>query len=181
MQVTVTIEGEDEFKRKLQMADEFLNGGDVMEIIGIESINHFKQSFEDEGFTDKSLEKWESRKSKRMTRNEQKTLSDTGELSESLDYTTNGSELTISTDKPYAQIHNEGGVITVTPKMRSFFIYKHYEALEAGNIELQDMWQAMFFSETLTIPKRQFIGESELLNTNIMDKIVRELDRIFKS
>lgn len=180
MQVTVTIDGEDEFKMKLQQAMDFINN-DIMDIIGIESVNHFKQSFEDEGFTDASLEKWESRKSKRLTRNDQKTLSDTTELAEAIDYSVNGNEITIVNDKPYAQIHNEGGEITVTPKMRSFFIFKHYEALERGNDDVADMWKAMFFSDTLTIPKRQFIGESEMLNTNIMEKIVRELDRIFKA
>lgn len=180
MQVTVTIDGEEEFKRKLQQAADFINH-DIMDIIGIESINHFKQSFEDEGFTDASLQKWESRRSKRLTRNEQKTLSDSGELAEAMDYTVNGHELIITNDKPYAEIHNEGGEITVTPKMRSFFIFKHYEALELGNNDVADMWQAMFFSDVLKIPKRQFIGESEMLNTNIMEKIVRELDRIFNA
>jgi phage gpG-like protein len=180
MQVTVTIDGEEEFKRKLQQAADFLQN-DIMDIIGIESINHFKQSFEDEGFTGASLEKWESRSSKRLTRNEQKTLSDSGELVEAMEYRVNGNEMIITNDKPYAEIHNEGGEITVTPKMRSFFIFKHYEALELGNYDVSDMWQAMFFSDVLKIPKRQFIGESELLNTNIMEKIVRELDRIFKA
>lgn len=180
MQVTVTIDGEDEFKRKLQQAADFLQN-DIMDIIGIESINHFKQSFEDEGFTDASLEKWKSRASKRLTRNDQKTLSDSGELAEAMEYSVNGNEITILNDKPYAEIHNEGGEITVTPKMRSFFIFKHYEALELGNYDVSDMWQAMFFSDVIKVPKRQFIGESEMLNTNIMEKIVRELDRIFNA
>ncbi len=64
MQTTVKIEGEDEFKRKMQQAQDFLNSGDILEIVAIESINHFKQSFEDEGFTDRSLEKWGPEKQK---------------------------------------------------------------------------------------------------------------------
>ncbi|HUM50472.1 MAG TPA: phage virion morphogenesis protein [Chitinophagales bacterium] len=178
--MTVTIEGEEELNRKIQAVQFFLHN-DIMDIIGVESVNHFKQSFEDEGFTDSSLEKWKSRASKRLTRNEQKTMSDTGELADSIDYKVNGMELTVYSDKPYAQIHNEGGEITVTPKMRSFFIFKHYEAVEAGNDDVADMWLAMFFSDTITVPERQYIGESEMLNANIMDKIVRQLDIIFKS
>ncbi|MEN9447129.1 MAG: hypothetical protein RJA25_419 [Bacteroidota bacterium] len=181
MQINIEIKGGDDMKEKLEQAINFLKGGDILEIIGVEAINHFKQSFEDEGFTDKSLDKWDTRKSKRLTRNEQKTLSDTGELAESIDYRVEGNTVIIYSDKPYAQIHNEGGEITVTPKMRSFFIAKHYEAKEAGNTEAQDMWQAMFFSDKITIPKRQFIGDSEMLNVKIKDKITRELDNIFKS
>jgi phage gpG-like protein len=35
---------------------------DAPRIIGTEAVNHFKQSFDDEGFTDKSLKKWKPAK-----------------------------------------------------------------------------------------------------------------------
>lgn len=180
MQTTVKIEGEDEFKRKLEDAQNFLKSKDILEIVAIESINHFKQSFEDEGFTDRSLDKWDTRKTKRLSRNESKTLSDRGELSESIDYRIDGNTIIIFSDKPYAQIHNEGGTITVTPKMRSFFLFKMQEAIDYGSIEIAEFWRAMFFSDEIKMPKRQFIGKSEMLDAKVIDKIMRELDNIFK-
>ncbi len=98
-----------------------------------------------------------ARKTKRLSRNESKTLSDRGELAESIDYRIDGNTIIIYSDKPYAQIHNEGGTITVTPKMRSFFLFKMQEAKDYGSIEIAEFWRAMFFSDEIKMPKRQFI------------------------
>jgi phage gpG-like protein len=179
MQGSVTIKGEDELKRKIQQAMKMIEN-DVPEIIGVEGINHFKDSFQNEGFTDKNLEKWKSRKTKRMSRNDQKVLSDSGELADSIEYRIEGNAVVFFTDKPYAQIHNEGGTITVTDQMRRFFWAKHYEASEAEQEDIANQWLGMALSETLKIEKRQFIGDSAQLFLKIDAKVIRELDKIFK-
>lgn len=180
MQGHVTISGADDLKRRLEQANAFLQG-DVFEIVGIEGLNHFRESFQNEGFTDQSLEKWASRKTKRISRNEQKVLSDTGELGDSLDFRIDGSTVVFYTDKAYAQIHNEGGTITVTDKMRKYFWARHKEAKDAELTDIADQWMGMALSDKITIVKRQYIGDSAVLMLKIEEKIFRELDKIFKS
>ncbi len=83
-------------------------------IVGIEATKHFKASFQNEGFTDQSLEKWpdisEKRKRQKTKRNgsRAKILTDTGDLSNSLTWTHEGDNVIVSSDLPYAQRHNEG-------------------------------------------------------------------------
>ena len=79
----------------------------------------------------------------------------------------------------YAQIHNEGGEITITAKMKKFFWAKYYETsgktrqTKAGKArktkanesisEDAKIWKNMALKkvgDTITIPQRQFIGES---------------------
>jgi phage gpG-like protein len=44
--------------RKIEKLIDYLHN-DVPVIIGTEAVNHFKESFQNEGFTDKSLDKWD--------------------------------------------------------------------------------------------------------------------------
>jgi phage gpG-like protein len=75
----------------------------------------------------------------------------------------------------YANIHNEGGTITVTPKMKGFFKYKvkinYVKGSKVQSPEYQ-FWLAMFCKPVggrVTIPKRQFIGDHPQVHTNIKD------------
>lgn len=173
------VHGADELQRKLNEAKDYLQN-DVKDVIGIEAVKHFKRNFEEEGFVDKSVSKWASRKTKRSGgTNGQKVLNKSGELSESIDYRVDGEGVVISTDKPYAEIHNEGGEITVTPQMRKYFWAMHKEAKDGGDDDMADQYKGMALAKKIVIPKRQFIGESEVLNNNIIDKIVRDLTKIF--
>ena len=107
------IHGLDELNAKLEAAIEYFEK-DVPVVIGVEAVKHFKQNFENEGFDGN---KWAARKTIRTgSTNGQKILGKSGELSESIDYKIEGGTITIYSDKPYAEIHNEGGIITVTPK-----------------------------------------------------------------
>lgn len=169
------IKGADEMARKLQELKQYLQH-DVYEVIGIEATKHFKKNFYDEGFDGK---KWKSRKSKRMgNTNGQKILSQSGELAESIDYRIDGNIVVIYSDKPYAQIHNEGGKISVTPKMKGYFWAKHKEAKDAGAHDVADMYKAMALSKEITIEQRKFMGESHDLITILNNKINKDLKQI---
>lgn len=180
MDINITIQGADEFQEKLRNAKDFIDN-DATTIIGIEAKNHFRESFLNEGFTDKSLDKWASRKSKRLDKNDSKLLTYSGELGDSIDFRVEGDTVIISSDKQYAQIHNEGGIITVTDKMKKFFWAKHYEAAEAGADDIASQFKNLALAKQIKIEKRQFIGNSEVLNQAITNKLSRELDKIFKS
>jgi phage gpG-like protein len=175
------IKGADKLVAILNELNQFIEN-DIPVIIGVEAVNHFKQSFINDGFTDTSLTKWASRKSKRTGgTNSQPILTKSGELGDSIDYKVQGQTVLIYTDKKYAQIHNEGGKITVTPNMRKYFWAQYYMAKEAGESELMQQYKAMALAKEIKIEKRQFIGESAVLNSNITDKILRELTAICNS
>lgn len=140
----------------------------VPDIIGTESVNHFKESFEHEGFTDKTLEKWkdvkrrdESSKWYGFSPNRKKSFSEAAtsrkvlsgeskDLAESITYSKAPGVVIVESDKAYAEVHNEGGKAKVFGK-------KEFE-----------------------MPARKFIGPSEELDEKIDAKITRELDKIFK-
>lgn len=75
---------------------------------------------------------------------------------------------------PYAEIHNKGGTIEQVPtaKQKRFFW-----AMEIKNPSDQvgevGKWGAMALARKLTIniPKRQYMGKSSLLNTEILGRI----------
>lgn len=66
---------------------------------------------------------------------------------------------------PYADIHNSGGTITVTAKMKRFFWYRFRMATGGDNKNLNAealYWKAMALKKVgsrIVIPKRQFIGD----------------------
>lgn len=91
---------------------------DAVTIVGIEAKKHFKEGFQKDkqGFTDEKLEKWQELKPatvKRKTKNGSTPpiLTDKGHLSDSIDWNAdyNTKEVTMGSDLPYAQVHNEGG------------------------------------------------------------------------
>ena len=105
-----------------------------------------------------------------------------GRLRRSFRMTSTGLVITVATDVPYAEVHNEGGqvtqTVTVTKKMRRFFwaMFKN-----TGD----DKWKFMALSKSATIqrkftmPKRQFIGENPTLDRNITFLLETELSMIF--
>lgn len=169
------VHGADDMMRKLQEAKEYLSR-DVTTVIGVEAVKHFKNNFMEEGFDG---DKWAAR----QTKNRLSKLILTGQgsgdhLGDSIDYKEQGDTVTIYSDKLYAQIHNEGGEIAVTPKMKKFFWFKSQEAKDAGDADAAEQYKWMALSQTITIKQRKFMGSSEVLNEKIVDKITRDLTQI---
>jgi phage gpG-like protein len=132
---------------------------DIPDIVGVEAVNHYKEGFQNEGFTDKSLDRWKEVK-RRMGQGKgadatRKILTGrTGLLAESIEYTTEPGRVVVSANPlnvgagtNYASVHNFG-------------------VTDAGR------------ARNTTIPKRQFVGESEVLNRKIYDRIVAHLNSI---
>lgn len=172
------IHGLDETLRRLEAAKKYI-ADDVNQVIGIEAVKHFKNNFMEEGFDGN---KWAARKTK--VKLQKRTLTGQGSgdhLGDSIDYKVDGKTTIIYSDKLYAQIHNEGGEITVTPKMKAFFWAKSKEAKDAGDTELQEQFKWMALSKVITIKQRLFMGPSNLLNEKIISKITRDLTRILNN
>jgi phage gpG-like protein len=93
----------------------------------------------------------------------------------------------------YARIHNRGGKLAVTPRMRRFFWAMYAKArgstrsgrsssrLSRANLALgqeAQAWKRMALSKSITIPNRQFIGESAGLRRRISQRIVKRFTQI---
>lgn len=171
------IKGADEMMRKLKAAQLYLQT-DVPTVVGTLAVNHFKASFANEGFTDNGLTKWASRKMK-VKHGRGVLRGGTAEgLEDSIDYRVEGTTIIIYSDKLYAQIHNEGGEIIVTPKMKSFFWAKSIEAKEAGDLDSAEQYKWCALAKKITIQQRMFIGNSQMMNNKIVEKIIKDLNNI---
>jgi len=78
---------------------------EIMVTAEVEAENHFKESFDNEGFTNKNLEKWQPVKRKKGG----KILTGTGTLADTLDVKGSNGVLKVTSPTAYAQVHNEGG------------------------------------------------------------------------
>lgn len=151
------------FNRKIKAIEDYLQN-DLVHDIGVQSVNHFKDSFQNEGFTDENLSKWQKVKrtdgnskwygfqyksNSRGRRNfstaaaSRPILSgETQNLMNSIRYTGTGRKIIITSNTPYSKIHNEGGAMKVFGK---------------GNA---------------IMPKRQFMGDSKQLR-RVIEQVVR--------
>lgn len=151
------------------------------------ALAHFKKSFTNHGFTDVSLKKWPERKG--GPRNQGRSvLINRGVLKRGLrikktDY--NGAIVGVDDAVKYAQIHNDGGEIPVTPKMRRFFWAMYYKTggknKRTKSGELPQFWlrMALTKSDTIKIPKRQYIGDSVTLERKMISYVEQELKILF--
>mgnify|MGYP002853282096 CR=1 FL=1 len=143
----------------------------------------FDKSFETKSFNGKQ---WKNRINNRRG----SLLVDSGALRRSLKYTITGNTIVWTSNLPYAQIHNEGGKIKITPKMHRFFWAKYMslskkvkkgkkgQVLKASktNYEEAQLYKALALKKIgtfITIPQRQFIGESPEVKIRV-DKIANK-------
>ena len=168
----------------------------TMQDIRVECDDEFQQNFRREAFFNG---KW-----KRRTHNDgsgRKLLHGPGKegvhLAQALfPGKVNGLKLTYSTTLPYADIHNEGGVIRVTAKMKRYFWARYMEATGAvtyrkdgkrreskrnrkldADAEFFKIMALKKVGSHIVIPKRQFIGMHPLLDkaiTAIMEENLNE-------
>lgn len=169
-------------ERKLRELTRYVKE-DLPEVMGVEAVNHFEESFQKQGFTDAGLVKWadvERRDagstwygfkagaaSQRPGRRRRKANSITNfspaatkrpilhghtkQLKRSIAYKRNGrGGVLVYSDLPYAKIHNEGGNFKV------------------------------FGKKAAVMKRRQFMGKSQVLGSNIKKAILDDLARILK-
>lgn len=163
----------------------------ILRDIQVELGDEFDRNFERQAFFS---EAWARRKS--PNRPGGTLLIDTGNLRRSVRSRTTENSITFFTDLPYAAIHNDGGEIVVTAKMKRFFWYKYYEATgsfgrkkngERRNDKRMrqlsteaDFWRFMALKRagtTIRIPRRRFLGagpEVELIVRKIIEENLNE-------
>lgn len=156
----------------------------ILDDIRVEMTDEFDQNFERQSFFG---EAWQRRKS--PIRQGGHILVDTGRLRRSIQSRTTENSITFFTNEPYAAIHNEGGEIVVTTKMKRYFWHKYYEATgsfgrkkdgsrrnDKRTVQLSEeaeFWKFMALKKvgtTIKIPRRRFLGTSPEV-----EKAVREI------
>ena len=144
----------------------------ILRDIQVEMTDEFDRNFEREAFFS---EAWKRRRS--PTRPGGHILVDTGRLRQSVRSEIRENSVVFMSDLPYAAIHNEGGEIKVTAKMKKFFWYKYYSTTgtfgrrkdgtlrkDRRNRQLTteaEFWKAMALMKTgasIKIPRRKFLG-----------------------
>lgn len=151
---------------------------DAVRYAAVEGINFFQDSFYNQGFTDEGFEPWQQRKNDIDPG--RKILIKSAFLMQSIQvFDKSEKRIVFGSDAEHAEIHNNGGIvkIPITQKSRKYFwlMFK-----VTGN----SMWKALALTKkesiTITIPKRQFIGESATFMRQLDEWVKNEILKRFK-
>ncbi|MCX6277679.1 MAG: phage virion morphogenesis protein [Bacteroidetes bacterium] len=151
------------------------------EIAGTEAVNFFKERFEKQGWQDGSFTPWARKKAA----NGYPALrsGNTNGLVDTIHWERAGEHSVIvragGSQKPYARIHNEGGVINVpvTDKSRKW-AWAMYARTKDSKYKAFALQKKSVMQ--ITIPKRQYLGASANLVQNIQEVIYNNIKRIMK-
>ena len=130
-------------------------------LVGNEAKNFFTESFQNEGFTDETFTPWQEvkrRKNPRPNRDRDrlKILTQSGDLGRSIEFKAEPGKATIISDTKGAGSD------------------KDYAAAH------NDGTTTAGRNHNVTIPKRQFIGKSAMLDKKVMEIMKAEADKIVK-
>jgi phage gpG-like protein len=149
---------------------------------GAEAKTHFQQNFIKGGFVNNGLKPWKKslreREGKKSALSKYKTLlSSRTHLFRSIAYIPGNGMVKIINPVEYAAAHNEGATFVV--KAREQVLHFNSKGrFNRDNKRAKYAQKVNIGSHQVTIPKRQFIGESHELNnkiTNIIDTELRKL------
>lgn len=171
---------------------------DTNTYVRVAGVNFFVQNFNRQGFLDGSLQPWKKRA---FSQGGGSILINTGALKRGVKGRSEGVDRVVfyvDSSIKYAQIHNEGGEITVTRKMQKYFWAMYLKSSGQAstrkdgstsrskrNVQLSS--KAAFFKamalkkvgSRIKIPKRQFIGESATLLNDYDKWLTTEIDKRF--
>ena len=161
----------------------------------VEFTDEFDRNFERQSFFG---EAWKRRRSPVKDRG-RGLLIDSGGLRGSLRTKISRTGITFIYDKDYASIHNEGGEIRVTKRMKRFFWAKYYSTSgsfsrrkdgslrrDQRNSRLTteaDFWRMMALKpegSVIRIPRRQFIGNHPEIEKSAREIIIENTDAFLR-
>lgn len=163
----------------------------ILSDMRVELLDEFDQNFARQSYFGRA---WQRRKSPIR---DGALLQDKGRLRKSIQSPRTGDYgITFSSSLPYAGIHNEGGEIEVTAKMKRFFWAKYYEATgsvtrrkdgttsrskrnvaRSAAAEFYKRMALMKVGQKIQMPERRFIGggpEVEAIVRSIIDENLNE-------
>lgn len=150
------------------------------EMAAIEAVNFSKERFIRKNWVDKSVTRWKPRKPSPDWHSEAQKkeaargslMVKSGRLKRSIrKIKVTRNSVTIGTDVPYAEAHNEGAIINQTVNVKT------HSRKRKGRTETV---KAHRRKRKITLPERRFIGESALLLRRIERLVQREMNDILK-
>lgn len=156
--------------------DKFLQN--VIQDVKVDLADEFDRNFERKAFFD---EKWQHTK---LHNRIGSLMIRRGNLRNSINADIQGNKIIFSSSLPYASIHNEGGELTVTTKMKKYFWAKHIEAKNTKNIIEAEQFKAMALKpigSKIIIPKRQFIGNHPKVKEAVERAVNANLEELNKA
>lgn len=167
----------------------------ILRDIQVEMTEEFDKNFERQAFFS---EAWQRRKS--PNRPGGLILVDTGGLRRSITSHTTENSIVFRSEHPAAAIHNEGGEIKVTAKMKKFFWYKYYSTTgsfgrrkdgtarkDKRTVQLSteaEFWKFMALMKvgsTIKIPRRQFLGNAPEVEQTVREIIEENITEFFNT
>ena len=176
-----------EFIKLLDALAECVSG--LPRMVGLEAVNFSKERFVEQNWHDTTPIPWELRRRLRRggkARQNGAVLVDSGRLKRSIRIvSTTPDSVTIGTDVPYAQIHNEGfkGVENVRAHKQKVKQHKRKIKVKTkkGGTKTKSVTvqahtrKVAAHKRNVDIPRRQFLGKSEELEQRIEKVIVDAL------
>lgn len=156
--------------------DKFLQN--VIQDVKVDLVDEFDRNFERKAFFD---EKWQQTKFHNRIGS---LMIRRGNLRNSINADIQGNKIIFSSSLPYASIHNEGGELTVTTKMKKYFWAKHIEAKNTKNIIEAEQFKAIALKpigSKIIIPKRQFIGNHPKVKEAVERAVNANLEELNKA
>lgn len=152
---------------------------DILNDMRVELADEFDQNFSRGGFFGAE---WQAKRS-----GEKSQLQGPGKLRKSIRATIRGRSLAFTSSEVYAAIHNDGGEIIVTPRMRKYFWAQYYKS--GGRGPKAQMYKALALKRagsTIKIPKRQYIGDhpkvreaiENIVRANAQRHITQAMDKL---
>ncbi len=167
----------------------------ILSDIRVDMADEFDKNFERQAFFS---EAWVRRKS--PTRPGGSILIDTGTLRKSIQSKSTESSITFFSTLPYASIHNDGGEIKVTRKMKRYFWHKYYATTgsfgrkkngerrnDKRTVQLSteaEFWKHMALmkeGKSIKIPRRRFLGVSPEVEKTVKEIIEENLTDYFEN
>lgn len=152
---------------------------------GVMAVNFSKERFRAQNWIDNHTEPWKRRQLRPGGRG---TLIKSGSLKRRTRIVRSNSKNTIiGNDHPAAEAHNEGAKIMVTDKMRRMWWAKYYELAPEKGSKKKPKPEALYYrnlaltkKKFITIPRRQFMGESAYLSRQIERQMAADFNKALK-
>lgn len=170
-----------QFQARMREVQQFVESNDIKDIAGVEAVNHFQSSFDNEGFTDETLEPWDDvarrdpaspwyghsgfpaqKPDKKIKKGDTELVGNFSQARATAKILRGEtSELRNSIDYKYT----DSGVRVTSPTLY-------------GRVHQFGLQARIYGKKLFTMIARPFMGKSKVLKANIEDKIKREIKKI---
>lgn len=154
---------------------------DIPRVIGNEAVNFVLDNFQRQGFQGESFVPWKKRKKETAKTRGKPVLTGSSALKRSIFVKkADEQEVIVGPDGnlPYARIHNEGGTITQAARSETFTRNRKKSGrFKKGTKPGRGF---TFRQHTITIPQRQYIGDSPVLRERIKNACINTLKNVLK-